>query len=249
MSVDSKTSFRLNGIIGMRRYPLIYLNMPKCACTTIKNIMQFIDCGSYIDDPLTVHRKINRGEILVSYKNMDELLNSIKNKRMAFTFVRNPLNRAYSCFIEKIYYISPYSFPRIGRHIIQNYGMAPIVGHTDNGISAEVMNDSFKKFLLFVRDNIVGKTSIRKDAHWALQKSIIDRFSRVVSIDLIGRVEHYKRDMSYVLECIGIENPILLSTRFNEGPPPPYSLDEIMSDDIKALAEEVYEQDYLAFGY
>ena len=34
---------------------LLYLNMPKSACTTIKNSLYFMESGVWLEDPLTVH--------------------------------------------------------------------------------------------------------------------------------------------------------------------------------------------------
>ena len=53
---------RLSGFWAAATAPLVYVNMPKSGCTTIKNLLYRIDSGSFLDDPLTIH---GRPELMV----------------------------------------------------------------------------------------------------------------------------------------------------------------------------------------
>jgi len=46
---------------------------------------------------------------------------------------------------------------------------------------------------------------------------MINLYSNVTSIDLIGRVEHFREDMKYVFTRLGISEISLLNLKFNEG--------------------------------
>ncbi len=43
--------------VAVQNLPLIYVNMPKSGCTTIKNLLHRIDRGTFLADPLTIHRR------------------------------------------------------------------------------------------------------------------------------------------------------------------------------------------------
>ena len=45
------------GFVAVESLPILYVNMPKSGCTTIKNILHRIDSGGFLADPLTVHRR------------------------------------------------------------------------------------------------------------------------------------------------------------------------------------------------
>ncbi len=247
MHSKQKTDYR--GIVAMEKYPVIYLNMPKAACTTIKNLMFYLEYGHFFDDPLAIHKAINSWKYLVNFRSPENLNHLIRQRKFSFSFVRDPIAKAYSCFIEKIYYVTPYSFHKIRAWLVKNYSLRlPEENKTDQLYDNAMHRDNFKKFLSFVEDNIAGKTPIRKDPHWSPQKHILDRHAENISLDFIGKIEHYTKGMSYVLDVIGVEDRLILDKRFNEGPPPPYKLSEIADAEVKSIAQRVYEKDYVAFG-
>jgi len=248
-----KLDNNLSGIFATSKYPLVYLNMPKCACTTIKNIMYYLDHDSLYSPPEDIHRAIiNKSALISKHNSPQKLKETLKNKKIAFTLVRNPLSRAYSCFNEKIFFRTPNSFLNIRNWLCAHYHLNlpkdPLnLSDQDYGINEHQNN--FKKFLLFVHDNVKGKTSIRIDAHWRPQKEMINLYSNVTSIDLIGRVEHFREDMKYVFTRLGISEVRLLNLKFNEGPPAPYSLKKLIDDEMFDLVAKAYGIDYHWFGY
>ena len=98
---------RPTGFWASATAPLVYANMPKSGCTTIKNLLYRIDSGAFLDDPLTIH---GRPELMVHWKAQPEAIERRLKTDLVFTFVRHPLKRAYSCFNEKIHFRSIYSF-------------------------------------------------------------------------------------------------------------------------------------------
>lgn len=236
----------------MEKLPLVYMNMPKAACTTIKNLMFYLEYGHFLENPLSIHKQIKSGKYLVNFKSPDKLRELIGKKKMAFTFVRDPLARAYSCFIEKIYYKSPFSFGRVRSWLQNNYLMRlpanPETIAPEKDYDAGLHRDNFMRFLAFIEDNLSGKTPIRKDPHWLPQKVIMDSFSGNITLDFVGRVENFAYDMSYIFDVLKIDDRMPIEKRFNEGPLPPYSLNEIADTDIKSMVRRIFEIDYRAFG-
>src|SRR5437762_833738 len=85
------------GALTLSNVPLIYLNMPKAACTTIKNQFFFMEHGRYVDEPLDIH---SHDDLLYSRERTPERLqlfrSKLKQRHLVFTFVRHPGKRAYS---------------------------------------------------------------------------------------------------------------------------------------------------------
>jgi hypothetical protein len=236
------------GLIGLEKYPLIYMNMPKSACTTIKNIFYKLEYGSFCEDPVAIHRQIQNGSALVGRAHPALLRDKVRQRKLAFTFVRDPVERAYSCYIEKIHFVSPYSFRAVRKFLIRHRGVKLPAEDSPVQVDLETHKDNFLKFLEFVRDNIHGKTRVRKDPHWLPQASMVANCPGGIILDFIGRVSTYKRDMAYILNSVGYEDLAILEMRFNEGPKPPFRFAEAVDQRMNEMAREIYKADYKAFG-
>lgn len=216
-------------------YPVAYINMPKCSCTTIKNYLYFIDNNEWYPDPCGIHKALSRIE-------KQHYTNDTSNI-FTFTFVRNPLKRAFSAFNEKIINLGKYSFVRINRYIseIYNIDLSP----SSNPV---VVEKQFYTFLCFIDDNLNNKTNVRKDWHWLPQYLVLKKNVGSGIVDFIGRTEMFKQDFAFVMNKAGIEE-IDVTLRFNEGPKPNCRLEDICSHRILAKAKTVFEKDIMAFGY
>lgn len=161
----------------------------------------------------------------------------------SFTFVRDPIKRAYSCFHEKIINKSSYSFPKIAAYIQDKYVIDLLP--TDDKDQVE---KQFYTFLKFIEDNINNNTDVRKDPHWLPQSKIIGNYNSVRAIDFIGRVEDFQKDMDFVLSKIG-HTDLDSGKKFNEGPKPEVRLEEILSPRVRNIAVDLFGEDYVKFGY
>ena len=119
-----------------------------------------------------------------------------------------------------------------------------------NSYTAEEHTENFAKFLKFVSDNLQGKNNWRIDPHWMPQTQILEKFRSVIEVDFIGKLERYAKDITYIFERVGIPVPDdLTDIRFHSGGYPPFAFEEVMSNDVLKLAQEVYEADYIKLGY
>jgi hypothetical protein len=239
----------LRGIFVCEKVPLVYYNVPKCACTTIKNVMYYLDSGDWFDEPLNIHRHVSRGKALLNRMRREELLAAMASRAISFTFVRHPLKRTYSCFNEKIYYQSPHSFSKLRNGVLKKrYGIRfPQEGQA---YSAADHGENFRRFLAFVEQNVAGDTAVRRDPHWLPQSELLKRQRHRGEVDFVGRLESYAQDMTFILQKAGVDaTEALVGKRFNEGLPPPYTLQEVLNDDVLDLGERVFADDYERFAY
>ena len=174
---------RLSGFWAAATVPLVYANMPKSGCTTIKNLLYRIDSGAFLDDPLTIH---GRPELMVHAKAQPEEIERRLKTDVVFTFVRHPLKRAYSCFNEKIHFRSIYSFGKARDFIAARYGAEFV-----DAPSLELHRSNFKHFLRFSQDTCDKSNGFRRDPHWSPQSTVLAGPLRWRMLDFVGRVESF----------------------------------------------------------
>ncbi|HKY91032.1 MAG TPA: sulfotransferase family 2 domain-containing protein [Nevskiaceae bacterium] len=235
------------GIVSLPSLPVIYLNIPKSACTSVKNHLFFLHHGHYLDNPLDIHKALQKSRE-ADVQERKAVRRRLATRSMSFTFVRHPGKRAYSCFGEKICTDSPYAFPRIREFLVGNYGV-DFDGYGTPAYSLERHRENYGRFLEFVRDNVAHKTSVRRDAHWAPQVELLHHFQRALIIDFIGRVETFAEDLRFALRGVPAAASIDWSRKFNEGPPPPFSYEEVATPELRDLMHQVYRRDYERLAY
>jgi hypothetical protein len=237
-------------LLGPGNYPLAYYNMPKAACTTIKNLLYYIKTSEWHPDPLDIHQGIRlKGQLL---RNREFMLHRQESQFdrpfMVFTFVREPGRRVYSTFVEKFWATGKYSFKPFRKHLQQHFGytLPPL----ENGRSSiEEVRNGFKQFLRFAELNLAGQTVIPPNAHWASQFQRVRKLKPADYTSFIGRVESFASDMSFVLSKAGWSDLSITGKRFNEGPKAPFDFEAVMDDEIAAIIARIFADDYLAFGY
>lgn len=226
--------------MASRSRPLIYLNVPKAACTSIKNWLYTLDTGEVLDDPHAVH-DISQA-VFPSWDGSREQLEERFHNSFVFTFVRHPLRRAYSAFNEKIYGTGPRSFGWFRRYIEKNFDVDFAASRTP-----ERHRRDFLGFLKFVDFSGSPQSKVRNDWHWACQTIIVQNGLSARPLDFIGRVEAVEADFAVVAgkgNCPGATLP-----RLNEGPPAPFGYDEIVDEEIRELGARIYADDLRNFAY
>lgn len=223
-----------------QRVPIVYVNMPKSGCTTIKNVLHRLNTGQFLDDPLTIHAR--KDLFLRAPDDADEIGRRLQDC-LVFTFVRHPLKRAYSCFNEKIHFTSKYGFGKVRDCCVADYGARFV-----DAPEIELHRQNFKAFLRFATDSMEGRNGWRRDPHWCPQSRALNRVRRWRMVDFVGRVERFDEHLKAILNLAGIaydfETP-----RMNEGPKPPYAYDSIVDDEVLSLGEALYQSDFRHFGY
>jgi hypothetical protein len=247
-----KAQRRRQPLLGANGYAIGYLNMPKAACTSVKNILYFLHNGRWYADPLHIHKAIRyHGAVLAGeayLENRSKLLAKGKPS-LNFTFVRDPGPRAYSAFVEKIWAAGPYAFPGI-RQYLSSQGSLSLGPLNSNHFSdKDTVAKNFLAFLDFVAANLAGQTPFPANAHWCVQSRRVQQFIGPCRIDFVGRVERFADDMSFVLRRSGYTGPNLADKRFNEGPKAPFAFSEIVNAQIASRLRDIYSEDYDTYGY
>jgi hypothetical protein len=231
---------RLRGFVAVRTLPVLYVNMPKSGCTTIKNLLHRLETGAFLDDPLTIH---DRKDLFVRpEREPEEVARRIRHDPV-FTFVRHPLRRAYSCFNEKIHFRGKYAFGRVRGCVAKDYG-----ARFDAEPTLERHRENFKCFLRFATDSFQSRNGWRRDPHWCPQTMVLNQAQRSRTIDFVGRVERFDAHLRVALGLAGVVCDLEVP-RLNEGPPPPWRYEEVLDDEVRALGRALYAADFERLGY
>jgi hypothetical protein len=234
---------------------LIYRVVPKCACSTIGQIMFHADHGRFYDGDIhDADQGLHKWEQEHSQPVIERSV--AERKALAFTCVRNPYSRILSSFFDKICGIQRHG-RRYRRNlvplIIQKYGIE-VGGDDGKGDFDQIA--SFRRFLLFARDTIRWRKPMEPDLHWSAVSGHVSAF--IVNggrYDHIFFTERFDEGMQAVLDRAPVRHPVDLKTmpKFNEseghGPKRAHPVEAYFDDLSMHLMWEMYRRDFKVFGY
>ncbi len=234
---------------------MVYRVVPKCACSTIGQIMFYSDHGTFFDGDIHdstagLHKWAQDGSQPLIEANVKA------HRSRTFTCVRNPYTRILSSFFDKIAGIQ-----RNGRRyrgnlvpmLIQKYGVD--VGKPEDGFQFDQIQ-SFRRFLLFARDTIRFKKPMDPDIHWSAMAGHVSTFiANGGRYDQIFWTEKFNDGMAAVLKGVKTPHRVDLKKipRFNEsaghGPDRAHPVEDYFDDLSRHLMWEIYKRDFQLFKY
>lgn len=175
---NPKRKLEKSHLLGAIRYSpegsYVYLNNPKCACSTVKYALWSMEKESgridYLPDSKQLH---GLGFWSQNYDFMN------REDVFTFTVVRNPFTRILSAYLDKI----------ARKNLIRDIFCRLYDIPQDKEIS-------FRYFLETIRHS----PSHHDDPHWRLQTDNI--LFDALRIDFIGHLEHIDQDLPYILSRI-----------------------------------------------
>ena len=234
---------------------MVYRVVPKCACSSIGQIMHFTDHGRFFDgdihDDMEGLHKWGRPESQGAIE-----ANLRAHASVTFTCVRNPYTRILSSFFDKICGIQ-----RNGRRyrgnlvpmLAQKYGVE--TGRPEDGFAFDQIA-SFRRFLLFARDTIRWRKPMEPDIHWSAMSGHVGTLVRGGGrYDRIIHTEDFEAGMAGVLAAAPLPHPGDPAgiPRFNEseghGPARAHPVGAYFDDLSMHLMREIYHLDFALFRY
>jgi hypothetical protein len=234
---------------------MVYRVVPKCACSTIGQIMYYSDHGRFFDGDI---HDAKTGLHKWALENSQQPIrdNVRAHKSFAFTCVRNPYTRILSSFFDKICGVQRsgnYYRGNLVPQLIQKYGID--VGNPADGFAFDQIK-SFRRFLLFARDTIRWRKPMEPDIHWSAMSGHIGTFiANGGRYDHIFWTEKFDDGMQAVLDRTDRPHAIDLATipRFNEseghGPKRLHPVQDYFDDLSMHLVYEIYKRDFRLFRY
>lgn len=234
---------------------MVYRVVPKCACSTIGQIMFYSDHGKFFDGDIHDSTSgLHKWSQEASQPLIQE--NVANHKSYTFTCVRNPYARILSSFFDKIAGIQRNGKRYRGNlvpQLIQRYGID--VGSPENDFEFDQIK-SFRRFLLFARDTIRWRRPMEPDIHWSAMSGHIATF--IVNggkYDKIFYTETFNDGMQDVLNHVKTPKKLDLKKipKFNEseghGPKRLHKVSDYFDDLSRHLIWEIYKKDFQLFKY
>ncbi len=234
---------------------MVYRVVPKCACSSIGQIMYYSDHGGYFDGD--IHDATDGIHKWAKEDSQPRITENVQNhKSYAFTCVRNPYGRILSSFFDKICGIQRNGKRYRGNLVpllVQRYGIE--VGNPENEFEFDQIK-SFRRFLLFARDTIRWRRPMDPDIHWSAMSGHISTF--IVNggrYDKIFSTEDFNAGMAEVLAAVDTPVPVQIADvpRFNEseghGPRRAHPIEDYFDDLSMHLVYEMYKRDFDLFRY
>ncbi|MFK7942578.1 MAG: sulfotransferase family protein [Paracoccaceae bacterium] len=237
---------------------LIYRVVPKCACSTIGQILFHGDNGEFFDGD--IHDAKDGLWKWNGNSDKDRARDAIstavqEGKALSFTCVRNPYSRILSCFLDKVCGIQ-----RSGNRyrgdmvpmICEHYEME--IGENPDDEFDQIK--AFRKFLLFVRDTIKFRHPMHPDIHWAPMAghaaTLVNNGGRY---DIVFPTETFNEGINAVLSRVSVAHNADLENlpRFNEseghGPKRAHPIEDYFDDLAQHIMLDIYGNDFGIFNY
>jgi len=164
----------------------------------------------------------------------------------SFTVLRHPVARAHDAFCRRILATGPGSYADIRKTLRKAYKL-PIPGQGPSGeYDRRAHRNAFLAFLEFLKKNLNGQTGIRVDAAWASQASVVEGFANFALPDLILREEEMALALPDLATRLGGTSVPDMAGAADDLP---FDLAEIYDAEIEDLASQVYQRDYVTFGF
>lgn len=234
---------------------VLYRVVPKCACSTIGQILYYSDHGTFFDGDIHdakagIHKwAMDASQPLIT-------ANVRGRESYAFTCVRNPYTRILSSFFDKICGIQRNGKRYRGNLVpllMQKYGI-DVGGDDGQGDFDQIA--SFRRFLLFVRDTVRFRQPMDPDIHWSAMSGHVGTcIAGGGRYDTIIWTESFQSGMRAVLDAIETLHKVDLSDipRFHDsdshGPSRAHKVEDYFDDLSLHLVREIYKRDFEVFKY
>ncbi len=220
--------------IVAHRAPLLYMPIKSGPEGEVHAWMAALDNASVED----LQTKMNQ-------KALRQWMRQAKGHR-SFTVLRHPAARAHAAFCQCILHRGPGSLGEV-RRVLRNFYKLPIPAPgPDDSYDRRAHYLAFTAFLDFLRANLRGQTSVRVDANWATQAATLQGMAQFALPDILIREDEMTLHLGALAKQVGYPGAAPASAAT---PDQPYALADIYDDDIEAMIADIYQRDYIMFGW
>jgi len=255
-SLDPTRRANIPKMVTCISQPILFSPIPGGPNEEVLRWMNAIDEGTF--ESSSFGEAVAAGEVLHVGHNQRTLLEWMRANPdlVTATAVRHPIPRAYAAFMAKIFHTGPEAYDVIRKQLTKYFGVAlpdnTVMANAtrkslaDDGYGIGQHRAAFHAFLRFLKNNLAGQTSIRKDGLWDSQMTFLAGFTTTIPVSLILREGQMDAGFRYVETLLDLPKPPLGSPI---QPDHMFSLDEIYSRQTENLGRKAYAMDYVRFGF
>ncbi|WP_299026485.1 nodulation protein NodH [uncultured Sulfitobacter sp.] len=164
----------------------------------------------------------------------------------SFTVLRHPILRAHDVFCHRIMNSGQGSYLQLRRTLVRRYKLPLPEEGTENTVDLATHRTAFLAFLAFLKGNLAGQTSVRVDPAWCTQAQAIQGFGEFTLPDLILREDDMVRELDALARSVGYTDAPRVAPVSLHGF---HALEDFYDDETETLGADVYERDYMMFGF
>jgi hypothetical protein len=164
----------------------------------------------------------------------------------SFAVLRHPLLRAHEVFCHRILNSGKGSYLQLRRTLVRRYKLPLPEDGKENSIDIAAHRTAFLAFLTFLKGNLAGQTAVRVDPAWATQAEVVLGFGEFTYPDMILREDTLAQELVLLAAHVGYRDTPRIAPAGSHGP---YALADFYDDEVEALGAEVYQRDYMMFGF
>lgn len=213
-----------NHVFGLPDHGIVYVKNPKVACSTLLLWMDRMQSGEHDFSPTNVHTE-NRLPTAHDI-GRKRLARMISGGAFRFSFVRDPLTRFHSVYVDKMVRTRPFR-----TQVQEALGQEP-------DLNRKVTIDEFVAAL--ERQDPVSEM----DPHWRPQH--VNLMLPLVTYDHIGRLETFDDDLELIRKAAGLPH-VPHEVRNVRG----RLKESVLADrpDLEERVRAIYAEDFELFGY
>lgn len=189
---------------GFEKHNCIFIHVPKCAGESVCKSLFGKGPGHL---PLTWYERVSPD----LYKNA-----------FKFTFVRDPLERAYSAY----------------KYLKNDRGI-------ERDAQARYLVERYSDFDAFIKGWLCSENALRQ-MHFVPQWLLLSNAAGHIAVDFIGRQENMNEDFAHVCQKLGMNVSLM---EVNRSPRAERSARELCSPEALRIITDVYRRDYELLGY
>ena len=165
----------------------------------------------------------------------------------SFSIVRHPLPRAYDAFCRHILPAKDGNYSDLRAAMIETYKIPLPAGGPGDGYDVKAHRSAFYEFLVFLKGNLGGQTSLRVDNTWATQGTLLQAVAQFAVPDRVIREDQMPTQLVDIGQDAGAQLSDEVPGSF--AVEAPFPLSDVADDAIQAACEAAYRRDFMMFGF
>ncbi len=210
-------------------HPINCVAISKTGRTYLRNLLYILEHDKEYHDPLKIHTK--------GASSHSDLTKSETAKGVSFFVIRNPVDRFFSLYFDKIYDTGEQSFPWIAKRLVEHRGFV----HEEN-LTVEQHRANCLALLGYINRKFETEALQDINSHWSPQVEMAKKAIRFGLKPLL--LENLNEQLLVIADgrIEGLQNAMQALPHRNSSPKP-YSIDEILTTEIARKISDLYSDD------
>ena len=210
-------------------HPINCVAISKTGRTYLRNLLYVLEHNKDYHDPLKIHTE--------GASSNSELTKSEIAKEVSFFVIRDPVDRFFSLYFDKIYNTGEHSFPWIAKRLVERRGFV----HEAN-LTVEQHRANCLALLGYINRKFETEALPDLNSHWSPQVEMAKKAIRFGLQPLL--LENLDEQLLHIADgrIEGLENAIKATPHRNSSSKP-YSVEEILTPEIAQRISDLYGDD------